>query len=481
LPEELEVESPEWWLQRLSGKLDKRRSVFQLYKDYYEGQHKLAFATKKFREAFGGLFSEFADNWCSVVVQAPAERLKVQGISLGSGAEDQEESHDVDAWHMWQENELDAWSGIHHTEILTTGYGYILAWSDDNDRPAFTIEDAQQVICDYRPGQSRRPAAALKRWSDDWDGHEIAYLYLPDGIYKFRSEKPRKSFSSSISPKIKWTRFEMDDEWPLQNPIGRVPIVEFVNDPTVLRHGRSELRPVIPMQNAINKMITDMLLASEYSAYKQRYILGWTPETNQEGLPNESEVRAAVSRMLTFEAGDEKIEVGEFSATDLNNFVVAVDLLVQHLAAQTRTPRHYLFQQGQSPSGDAIKSAETGLVAKVGERMIQYGEPYEEVIRLGFRILGDKRMNAYDAEIIWGDPEYRTEGEKTDAVIKRVQAGLITWVQALRDLGYTPQQIEEMRRERARDALMQNASGDLAALLGQPAPEPEPAPEPAGQ
>ena len=43
---------------------------------YYDGEHPLQFATAKFREAFGNLFSAFADNWCEIVVDAPVERLR---------------------------------------------------------------------------------------------------------------------------------------------------------------------------------------------------------------------------------------------------------------------------------------------------------------------------------------------------------------------------------------------------------------------
>jgi hypothetical protein len=55
-------------------------------------------------------------------------------------------------------------------------------------------------------------------------------------------------------------------------------------------------------------------------------------------------------------------------------FVKAVEMLVQHIASQTRTPPHYFALTGQFPSGDAIKSAETGLVAKVRRKMVHFGE-----------------------------------------------------------------------------------------------------------
>jgi hypothetical protein len=67
-----------------SSKLSARRFAYSLYEAYYDGQHRLAFATSKFREAFANLFSAFADNWCEIVIDAPVERLVV-GLPLRVG------------------------------------------------------------------------------------------------------------------------------------------------------------------------------------------------------------------------------------------------------------------------------------------------------------------------------------------------------------------------------------------------------------
>jgi hypothetical protein len=54
---------------------------------HYKGKHNLGFASDRFRQAFGGLFKDFADNWCEVVCDAPAERLTPVGFRFGTGDE----------------------------------------------------------------------------------------------------------------------------------------------------------------------------------------------------------------------------------------------------------------------------------------------------------------------------------------------------------------------------------------------------------
>jgi hypothetical protein len=49
-----------------------------------------------------------------------------------------------------------------------------------------------------------------------------------------------------------------------------------------------------------------------------------------------------------------------------------------------------------------------------------------------------------DSEIIWADPEIRTEGEVVDAAVKKYQAGLTPWYQTMEDIGYSQTKIAAM-------------------------------------
>ncbi len=57
----------------------------------------------------------------SLVVDAPGERLEVQGFRFGDAEGDE------DIWRrIWQENDLDAGSQLAHTEALMKGVAYAL-------------------------------------------------------------------------------------------------------------------------------------------------------------------------------------------------------------------------------------------------------------------------------------------------------------------------------------------------------------------
>lgn len=151
--------TPNQWLTALGTQLDRRYWDLKKYDDYYRGDHKLQFASTKFREAFGTLFSEFADNFCELVVDAVEERLNVEGFRLGGAGNEA----DKDAWAMWQRNDLDAASQIAHTEALVKRESSVIVWMGDDGQPEITVEDPMEVVVAHDAARRRKRTAALKQ------------------------------------------------------------------------------------------------------------------------------------------------------------------------------------------------------------------------------------------------------------------------------------------------------------------------------
>lgn len=449
----------EAWLRKLDKALTERQLTLASLNDYYVGNHPLAFSSAKFRRAFGGLFASFADNWMQIVVDAVEERLNVEGFRLGDDA-----SGDREAWQVWQRNQLDADSQIAHTEALVYGESFVLVWADDDGAPEVTVESPLEAIVARRAGKRRERAAGLKRWVAD-DGHEWATLYLPDSIWKWRASKPAGGmlYTGTMPDAARWEPREVEGEpWPLPNVLGVVPLVPLPNRPRIDGQGLSEIANVTPTQDAVNKLVADMLVASEFAAFRQRWATGIDipvdPETEQAVEP----FKTAIDRLFVSENADARF--GEFQATDLGNYVGAVEMLVQHIASQTRTPPHYFYLSGQFPSGESIKSAEAGLTAKARRKMRHFGEGWEEVMRLALLIANPARDRAplVQMETIWADPEFRSEGEHVDAVMK-MQALGVPQQQLWEELGFSPQQISRFRQMQWEDVLVPSGNGAAPA------------------
>lgn len=428
--------TPASWLAVLERRLDDRWTVtrgshlaWAVYDAYYEGDHVLHFATRKFREAFGSLFAAIADNWCQLVVDSSRERLTVQGFRFGGA-----QSADDGAWDIWQTNGMDAQAAMVHEESIKLGCAYWLvepAPRTSSDPPRITCEHPSQVIVSCDPSDHRVRRAALKKWSDD-DGHAYANLYLPDFTFKYRSQR---TLSASQGGRIDWQQIGRFD-----NRLGQVQVIPVPNDPSMLRGGSSDLQVAYPIQNALNKLLSDMLIGSEFQAFPQRVLLGVEIPKGADGQPlRASELQASQSRLWTFASPDAR--AFEFSASDLTAFTAARQHLIQGLTAKTKLPAHYVTGQISATSGDALKAGETGLVAKTNAKKSPFGEAHEDTMRLAYLAMGDTaRAEMTKAETIWKDSESRTFGELIDGLVKLSTIGVpleALWERA----GFSPTEI----------------------------------------
>jgi hypothetical protein len=454
-----EAQSPLWWLEKLSGELAHRQPAMQLLDRYYTGEHPLPFVTRahnaKMRDEFHTLLKDSRSNFMRLVVDVVEERLRVEGFRLSASADEQA---DQDSWDIWQANQMDAESQTAFVEALVKGVSYLSVWAGE-PFPTIAVEDPLQTIVGYVPGTNyRQRAAALKVWRDDWTGMDRANVYLPQGTFKFEAERPSEQLASmgaaaamQSARQSGWR--ELPEEF-VSNPLGVIPIIPLRNRSRLLVEGESEIADVFRVQNQINGFLFLLALAGYFGAHRQRWAVGLSlmvdPKTNKPVEPYDT----AIDKLWTSENPDTRF--GDFEQTALDGYIKAIEQKVLHIAVTTRTPRHYLIEQGQSPSGDAIKSAESGLTKKVERKQRTFGEGLEEAVRLA-RLFQGEEDAPVDSEIVWADPEIRTEAEITDAAIKRFQAKLTPWAQTMEDLGYSQTQIARMLE-----------------MFGGAAPDPEP-------
>jgi hypothetical protein len=440
------VDSPEWWLKRLLGRLSEQAAMCADYHTFYSGSQPLAFASQKFAAIFGARYARLPANFMPLVVRAKQERLIVQGFRFGTPGPDK------GVWKIWQQNQLDAESQIAHEIALVKGIAYTLVVPGP-DGPQITIEDPTQMVLETAPGNRRNRLAALKVWHDE-DGFLRAYLYLPDASYKWRSQKRREEVAD-IYRSSTWEPLQIDGEdFPVTNPLGTVPVIPLLNWPDWGGNGRSEITPVMGNQNAINKLRFDALVASEYVAFPQRWAtnidIPVDPDTGKPLAPFKPGVdNLWLTRRPTVEEsamyGDKvpPTQFGQFAAGDLGPYIDMIREEIVEMSSISATPYHYLLGSPNSnpPSGEALKSSEAPLVRRIVGASIHLGEGWEETMRVAMLAAGQPSKARTDGETIWADPETRNEAARTDSILKQYQAGLLPDEFALEELGYSQQQI----------------------------------------
>lgn len=450
-------------LERLHSELRGRQAELKHSADYYDGKQPLTFASPEFSSYWGRQFASFSDNWCQVVVDSKTERLVVRGVRIGQSDADEE------TWRVWQANSLDADSGLAFVDALAQGRSYALVWNDPDDdtTPMVTFESAHEAIVAYEPGSRRKRQAALKCWTDPVEGTEHATLYLPDSVWKF-TQKGNAAAMLDRAPSAggyvangpTWsTRDLVGEDNPQPNPLGVVPMVELPNRSRLAKDPVSEIHNVIPLQNAVNVIWSHLITASDFAAFPQRVVLG--QELPREPIVTNGEIvgykpadvtRFALDRMVWLESPEAKI--GNWAAADLENYTKVIETAVGHIAAQTRTPQHYLVGKMANLSAEALKAAETGLVSTVREKQLYLGEAIREMCRLIALVQGEdaKADELRTAQVVWKDPETRSDAELADSLGKLATMLHVPDKILWRRYGFTDDEITEMETMQAEQA-----------------------------
>lgn len=467
---------------RLTEELNRRTPGIEQLTCYYKGDHPLKFASPEFRKFFADRYAGFADNWTAPVADVAVERLTTIGVKPYGV-----DQPDADLWRVWMANGLEADSQL---GFLGAGIGaraYALVWGnpDDEETPTVTFEDATQAIVAYRAGSRRDRVAALKRWQDG--NTEYCTLYLADEVWKFQratyqaSQKARKSLPlAAVDEFVRaWIPREIDGEPnPQPNPMGVVPMVELQNRPLLADDPISDIAGAAAMQDAINYLWALLFNAADFASLPQRVVLGaempMTPILNEAGevigekpIPLE---KFALDRVLWIP--DEDAQVAHWPAANLKAYTDVVEVEVGHVAAQTRTPAHYLIGKMANLSGDALIAAEAGLVKRCEEKQLWYGQGLREMFRLIALAQGNEgKARALAAgTIMWADAETRSRAQLSDALLKLKQIGFpFEWL-ALQ-YGLTPPEIVDLVAMREREAALDPIT---QAMTGKPDVEAEP-------
>jgi len=422
------------------------RTDYARFHAYYTGDQvtKLPDRIAAFLNTSGG---NFIDNFCGIVVDTLVERLKVIGFTPSSATSDSEDALEEIAswiWDLWKSERGDALQLLTHTVATEQGDAYVLVSYDiELSRPRFTFQDPSLITPRYN-ANTGVPDYIAKKWvtvPDDGEAITRLNLYYPERLEKYQLK------GNTWTPILE----ENDgDDWPIpwlmddSLPIG-IPIIHFRNNQGSNDFGTSELASITPLQDALNKSLIDLVIIEDYMGWAQRY-------TVNAKLP---EIIPIAPGVILNIKSDENAElpgsttVGQFQAGDPEKIIAAIDKIVDHISTISRTPRHYLEMSGGAPSGEALKTSESGLVNKAQSRMVGYGNSWEDVLHMGIKLqnvfgAGAPGPDDVQLETTWDDAESRNEKEHLEALQLKLQSG-VPQEQVWREMGYDQDMIEQFK------------------------------------
>ncbi len=369
-------------------------------------------------QAVIGLARKSQTNFLPLVLDIFSQGLKVDDYLQG------DQSGDTPAvWQWWQRNKMDKrQTGINRA---TLHYGAAYATVLPGMNPMAPSNEA------YIRGVSPRQMTALygdrMEWDprtqspadDDWpimalevDGAAIR-LYDESDVHFIGVKSVPKSELGWRDPYYSQaSNFEYIEK--RSHGVGVCPVVRF--EDRNLLDGEQELRgviePLLSVQKRIDETAFQMMVAQYYSAFIQRYVMGWIPSSQGEAL------KQAVSDVWYFK--DKDVKVGQFSAADLKGYLESGASAKRDLAALGQVPAQNLGIDGISNISEAtLAGLEASKDRKESEIKTSLGESYEQVLRTCAHITGDSAAaNDFASEVKWQDMTARTFAQVVDGLGK---------------------------------------------------------------
>ena len=343
---------------------------------------------------------------CDIVVNSLAQSLFVDGFRAEIETDAGPEDRNVGAWQVWQANRFDRWqSGIHRPAIAYgTAYGLVLP--SEGDIPVMR-------------GASPRSLTAL--YGDDPDWPQVALEKTGPRTFKMYDEEAEYFFAFT-GDRTNADRRELDLIETRTHGFAVCPVVRFLDevDPDaddevdeVDEVLSGQVAPLMPLQDQIDLTTFGLLVAQHYSAFRQRYAIGWVAESETQLI------KAAASQLWTFEDHPDEVKLGEFEETNLDGYIKSREASLRHAATLSQTPVHELIGELVNLSAEALAAAEAGRDRKVDERKVGFGESWEQMFWLAGQAIRQETPD--DAQVVWRDTSARSFAATVDALGKLTQ------------------------------------------------------------
>ena len=398
------------FITHLTEEESARQESYRQYRDYYDGRQGVLLTDRQRKFLHVGPDKEFSANYMHIVVDSLVTRLRVKGFEAGDL---------TDTLNTWfRQMRINAVQGGIHTGAIRDGdaYGFV-EWDAIRQRPRLIPHlsyDGRDGAHAYYTPERVDPVLFSKRWTVENGaiGLRRMNLYYPDRLERY--------WCHTSTGDMNWLPGSGRDGTglPAVSPYAHgFPLVHFTNRARGFRYGMSELEPGIPMQDALNKAIIDMLAAADASGFRIMVMIG--------GDPSGIELAPGSWVYLPDQAPDEA-NVYQIPGEPLRPHIEVVDAFVQRIAQVTDTPLSYFQQSGQMASEGTHRQHEARMLAKSRACATELGEQWEDIMRICIRMSNLYDGTTYDEDVeittLWDDFDIRDREEKVKARAEAMKA-----------------------------------------------------------
>lgn len=437
---------------------------------YHMGEQNVIL-TERLQQFLGESFGqfEFRLNIVQSVIRTVTEKLGVVGF-------DSKDPKAIEwAQEVWEANNLDALQDDLFEASLRDGAHYVIVdWPTEKNRARWLPQqhftpieaggDGNGCKIFYPQGDPNLdPIVAVKYWTEWIDKQFVQRrtLYYPDRVEKY----------ARTGGGGDWAQFRdaSDTVWPIPwtdvdgMPLG-IAVIPYYNKGQML-----EAADAIPLQDAINKIVVDLISTEDQTAYRILVALGFVPTSD--GLDLKSDGSNALEIQPGILIGTTKskreADLKAIEPATLTPMMDLVQQVIMWLALVTDTPVSRFITTKLIASDETLKEQEEPLVAKVENRQKLFGGAITKCMEMSVKLAhlyytGDTPIPDANIRIkpIWKSAQSLKERLEELTLKKGLS---IPDVQLWTELGYGQDKIVEWEKQaEKRSAEMQ------ASLAGKP-------------
>lgn len=364
------------------------QSRLELLRLYLRDEQRLTWLPQGTPNEVHRLASMSRVNVLPFIVSASVQALYVDHYRTHDDIEEQP------AWDLWRANRMKARQVGVHRSAMSYGAAYTTVLPGD---PLPVIR-----------GASPRKMTTLYADGDDW----------PMWALEKRSTARGEMWRLFDQEAAYWVGVEPGEERPTfiaaeEHGAGVCPVVRYLPTDDLDDPVQGDVEPLLRLQDQINLTTFSLLVAQHYGAHRQRYIIGWLAESEEQAL------KASAQKLWTFDEDPDQMKIGEFEQTQLDGYIESREASLRHLATISQTPVHELLGQLANLSAEALAAARDSHNRKLEERKTMLGESHEQTLELAGYLAGfDIDPTAW---VRWRDMEARSLAQTADALGKLVQ------------------------------------------------------------
>jgi hypothetical protein len=363
---------------------DAERSRLDLIRSYIRDEQRLTWLPTGTPNEVIRLARLARVNVLSFIVDSSAQSLYVDGLRS-------KESGDSPVWDLWRANRMNARQIGVHRSALSYGAAYASVLPGD---PVPVIR-----------GVSPRRMTVVYGQDDDWpmwalerrrtEKGELWRLYDDNATYWIGED--------GEGGPLEFISYE-------EHGVGEVPIVRYRESDNLDDEVVGIVEPLMRLQDQINVTTFSLLVAQHYGAHRQRYIIGWLAESEEQAL------KASAQKLWTFDDSPDDVKIGEFEQTQLDGYIASREATLRHLATISQTPVHELLGSLANLSAEALVAARDSHNRKLEEHRTVLGESHEQTLTLAANQAG---MTVDPSSWVrWRDMEGRALSQIADALGK---------------------------------------------------------------